>query len=483
MDARLKCQLCKKSFTQKSSLIRHSKRCVPGPAPSLRQKSCRQCTNSKTRCDLRRPKCSRCEQRGALCEYIVPLTRGARDTHSSEEGDVGSTSDDTCESIFPTSTAAPMMGLFTDAPQGLSSTNLPLDFDSSLASFGLGDFTGSVDTAEINYLSERNSFAGLPLSYALLTHNLKPSGSGPDSLETTPDSCDFESDDWLLWRPGPKSSTPPLVRHSMETLLRVIKTWPKTLVKGLQTPPMLHFSHVDPTTRFRPMANCIAITAMWTGQSDGATDIVRQTVLQEMRSLFEQYRSMDERQLLAALQALVFYTTILMFPGRGQLSLSIIDPAIFLCLQKVTSYVAQTGLMLTEERDHERPSWDSWVHVTAKRRAVFILYLLHWSYSVYHNLPSFECRQLGFMPAPAPKFLWQAETKEKWEDLYNRWLGQWGDSPYMMHEFAAIQSGPTLENRTETWLEDADELGVLFFSIVNANEREDIYELGIPVLS
>jgi hypothetical protein len=174
---------------------------------------------------------------------------------------------------------------------------------------------------------------------------------------------------------------------------------------------------------------------------------------------------MDERHLLSAMQALTLYTVILLFPGMGQNSVSLVDPAIFLSLQKVVSYVAKTGMVLVEERDNERPSWESWIHITAKRRAVFTLYLLHWSYSVYHRLPSFECSQLGFMPAPAPKFLWQTDSKEKWEDLYIRWLAQWGDCPYTMREFAAIQSGATLERRSEIWLEDADELGILFFSI------------------
>jgi hypothetical protein len=174
---------------------------------------------------------------------------------------------------------------------------------------------------------------------------------------------------------------------------------------------------------------------------------------------------MDERTLLSALQAVVMYTIMLMFPACAQAAVSLVDPAIFLCIQKMVSHVAKTGLMLTEERDNRRPSWESWVHVTAKRRAVFSLYLLHWSYSVHHGLQSFECSQLGFMPAPAPKFLWQAETKETWEELYNRYLAQWGDYPYMMREFAAIQAGTRLEQRSELWLEDADELGVLFFTI------------------
>ncbi|KAF2478214.1 uncharacterized protein BDR25DRAFT_206563 [Lindgomyces ingoldianus] len=456
MDTRIKCQICKKSFTQKSSLIRHSKRCTPGPAPSLRQKSCRQCTNSKTRCDLQRPKCSRCEQRDSLCEYITPLTRGTRKSPPPTGEDVVDNSEE-AHGNFESASAVNFAAV--------SIAGMALNLSPPWASFVLSNPSTTTNAPVFNTQPHKDPFDGFPFTFSPITDPLVPVNQEPARTETTLDSYRLISDDWLLWNPGPGGSIPPLVRHSMETLLRVMKTWPKTLAKGFQTPPMLHFTHIHPDTRLLPLSNCITVTKMWAGQSGRTTEIVRQTVVQEMRTLFERYRSMDERHLLAALQALVFYTIILMFPGKGQISVSLIDPAIFLCLQRVVSYVAQTGLMLTEERDHERSSWESWIHVTAKRRAVFSLYLLHWSYSVYHGLPSFECSQLGFMPAPAPKFLWQAETKEKWEELYNHWLAQWGNTPYMMREFAAIQSGPTLERRSEIWLEDADELGVLFFSI------------------
>ena len=213
---------------------------------------------------------------------------------------------------------------------------------------------------------------------------------------------------------------------------------------------------------------------------------------------------MDEKHLLAALQAVVMYTLIILFPAKGQISVALVDPAVFLCIQRFVDYIAKTGLFLEEERICVQPSWESWVHVTAKRRAVLTLYLVHWSYSVYHDLPSFACSQLGFMPAPAPKFLWQAETREKWAGFYHQWLAHWGSEPYMMSEFHGIQPGTALDPRSERWLEDADELGILFFSIgtcsgrrlprtslltnaVNANERDDaIYDYetgGILVLT
>ncbi|KAF2734752.1 hypothetical protein EJ04DRAFT_552504 [Polyplosphaeria fusca] len=495
MDSRMRCSICRKTFTQKSSLVRHSKRCAPGPAPSLRQKSCRACTSSKTKCDLQRPKCTRCESRDTVCEYIIPMTRGTRTSTSSPDAtdhDAGSANDhsDENEVNFSVAEAAPIN--FSEAPSSLLGADLNLNLDPPLAAFGYG---GAPPIDEFHELPERDSLIPFPWSVAGTPDNqieacltaptpflLEP---GAICSETSTESGDFGPNDWMLWNHGPPRSTPPLVKHSMETLLRVMKTWPKALGKGFQIPPMVHHSNVRLPTMFPPVANCITMAKIWAGQGEGSADVVRQAIIQEMRVLFQQYRSMDERHLLSALQALTMYTIMLMYPGCSQIAVSLVDPAIFLCLQKMVSYVAKTGLMLTEERDHERPSWESWLHVTAKRRAIFSLYLLHWAYSVHHGLPSFECSQLGFMPAPAPKFLWQAETREKWEELYNCYLEQWGEYPYMMREFAAIQSGTNLENRTELWLEDADELGVLFFTIVNATEREPIFAMGngIPVLS
>jgi hypothetical protein len=91
--------------------------------------------------------------------------------------------------------------------------------------------------------------------------------------------------------------------------------------------------------------------------------------------------------------------------------------------------------------------------------------MLHWAYSVYHGLPSFDCHDLGFMPAPAAKFLWQANTKKQWEAFYKRWLIQWNGREYLQNEFEDVKPGVILARRTQMWLEDADELGILFLSI------------------
>jgi hypothetical protein len=85
------------------------------------------------------------------------------------------------------------------------------------------------------------------------------------------------------------------------------------------------------------------------------------------------------------------YTIMLMYPSCSQLSVSLVDASVFLYLQKVISYISSTDLILTQERDNVRPSWESWIHITAKRRAVFSLYLVHWSDAEYHDIECFAC--------------------------------------------------------------------------------------------
>lgn len=112
-----------------------------------------------------------------------------------------------------------------------------------------------------------------------------------------------------------------------------------------------------------------------------------------------------------------------------------------------------------------RPTWTAWVHVTSKRRAVLSLYLLRWALSVFHDAPPLDCRQVGFMPAPAAKILWQTKSEQEWNSLYIRWLARWDGHGYIQGEFDQIRPGIKMVERAEKWLEEADEFGMIMMSI------------------
>jgi len=105
------------------------------------------------------------------------------------------------------------------------------------------------------------------------------------------------------------------------------------------------------------------------------------------------------------------------------------------------------------------------VNITSRRRAMFTLYLVHWALSTYHGLPTFDCLELKDMFAPATKLLWQARRREEWEIHYNHWLAQWERREYLHGEIAAIKPGVFLDARSEKWLVETDELGMLLMML------------------
>ncbi|KAJ5147631.1 hypothetical protein N7526_000983 [Penicillium atrosanguineum] len=185
-----------------------------------------------------------------------------------------------------------------------------------------------------------------------------------------------------------------------------------------------------------------------------------------MELLFRnQSKQLDDAELVAVLQAVVIYAIILITPSTNSDSPRADHNKIFRKMEQLVWHVVRTGLFLQEEREQTRPTWEAWVHVTSKRRAVLALYLLHWAYSVLHRVPCFDCRDLGFMPAPAAKKLWQMQTEQEWNKSYIQWLARWDCQGYLQGELGSIRPGVVMNTRAERWFEETDEFGFLMISI------------------
>jgi hypothetical protein len=80
-----------------------------------------------------------------------------------------------------------------------------------------------------------------------------------------------------------------LARHSMELIFRVLKSWPKMLAEEFQLPPLFHSTQITPSRPLPvPLAKCITLTKMWHGQCEGAEQMVRETILEELDSVVNQ---------------------------------------------------------------------------------------------------------------------------------------------------------------------------------------------------
>jgi hypothetical protein len=93
---------------------------------------------------------------------------------------------------------------------------------------------------------------------------------------------------------------------------------------------------------------------------------------------------------------------------------------------------------------------------------------------MYNGFTAFPCADVDFMPAPAGKVLWNATSREKWEVAYDRWLGRWaGLSIYSVGDLQRVYRGPDLDLRSEMWLEEADEFGIMCIAL-----RENLLYFG-----
>jgi hypothetical protein len=135
-------------------------------------------------------------------------------------------------------------------------------------------------------------------------------------------------------------------------------------------------------------------------------------------------------------------------------------------LQELGFFVSSKSMMLPEESSHRRPSWREWVMVGCKRRTLMSLFCFEWMNAMLNNFATFPCNDASFLPAPSGKVLWGMCKQSKWEVAYDRWLGRWaGLSIYTLGDLTGTPPGPTLDLRSEMWLEEADEFGMMFMTL------------------
>ncbi|KAI0187584.1 hypothetical protein EV127DRAFT_436230 [Xylaria flabelliformis] len=527
-----RCGLCKKTFKQKSSLVRHAKRCTLEPTPSVRQKACRNCVEAKARCDLKRPICSRCDIRSIPCAY--PRSARPPATNSGSVPDINPGSASECGLVDPClglDTGAATIGgadadLGTFPDCGADFTNLSgclvpdlfpsdsTDVSDATPSSGSGfhaAYSTSCSTAN-THIPCNNHHSNSPFNAGSMDVQLDlDSSPGADTdlpvalregssngAQLLSDEVDLfsateplapmdtkEIEPWMLALAAkPIRQDPPvLVEHSVQTLLRAFRSWPRMLAKGIQLPPVIHFFQFccDGKRDFggpldagipKHISRCVTLCKMWVWQAEDSGQIVQAAVRGEAENILAKYRTYDAPTLLAAMQSLMILLILLLFPSNRQGTMSVIPGHIFTAVKQMADYVLSTGMLLHEEASHVCPPWRIWAHIEAKRRTVVSIYFFHWAYSVYHGQRHFNCLQLGRMLAPGPKWLWQARDEKTWTNLYGRWLAQWDGKELIQAEFFLVENGPVMDSRVEMWLEDADELGILIMSIMNASQRD-----------
>lgn len=275
-----------------------------------------------------------------------------------------------------------------------------------------------------------------------------------------------------------------MVLHNMHYNINVMKSWARIMAEynTAQLPPFIHRSqllHGVPA----PLVRCCALLESWQALVNGNRKFVHIDILQEVRRLLREVRkssqfnlvrtdrsgvkhvSYDENDLLATAQSLLLLMSVLFFDtSNASVVAHPIDAQIVIDVWEVKRRLAETGLFVAESSDHYHPLWHQWAMANAKQRTFMALTHLELAWSIYHGYPPFPCHALGPLPAPAPGFLWREAEEWRWEQLYDEWRRKWPDGGYTMAECITLDAIGTLDARTELWLAEADEFGMVLIT-------------------
>ncbi|KAL2831452.1 hypothetical protein BDW59DRAFT_157881 [Aspergillus cavernicola] len=444
------CSQCLQHFTHKSSLIRHAKRCLRNEKPIPRRKACLQCASSKARCDLRRPFCGRCQARSTPCEFTS--------THEPIIPDLDFFSIQHETQLLPPRSQPP------DGYDYLAIDNdwlYPTAPSPGLSPPSSGYYTGTLPslctTPEIDpqILTEDLDCSQAILFDGILSDQPRQEPLGPPPNPLSPNSDILKS-------------------RTVHFIQRVLKSWPRMMaIHGTtQLPPIIHRSQVADGIP-APLVNCYTLAKCWITGMEGGVGVMRDSILQEIRRLLSEYKSYDASDLLAALQSTLILLIILFFGlGPELTTTNPLDAQLLLNVWDMKTHLAATGLFLDLHPTSSLiiPPWQEWALISAKHRTMLALHHLDFVWSVLRGYPMLHCFELGPLPAPAPRYLWQADgqqqmTTSTWQRLYSGWRAQWEEGgEVVMEEFFRIRPGDGLDERVERWLADADEFGMMLMA-------------------
>jgi hypothetical protein len=245
----------------------------------------------------------------------------------------------------------------------------------------------------------------------------------------------------------------------------ILKTYPRYMMKDGGFPPIIHHTQVNPNRMPQALANCYSLVRMWEQAAPGSETMVMGTVEGEMERLASETTSQHDYDLLCNFQAYLVYTILMYFSPLG--NVSAVTDKTMMTLMELAFRTAQNGLFCTAEITHTRPNWESWIVVSAKRRAIYTMYLLSSVYNSDRGLPNFVADEMKGVYVPESRVLWEATDRGVWEKEYDRHLLEWEDGMLEISElWRSAETGSTeRRERIGKWVRGVDEFGMMLFAV------------------
>ncbi|KAJ5960690.1 uncharacterized protein N7479_007840 [Penicillium vulpinum] len=388
---------------------------------ALRRKACRKCVEAKTACDLRKPKCKRCRNRNTICEYPAPVNPGSTDNASNQYAAVD----------------VNRLSVTSDAISLRSTRSESLVNSTRNVSYTIADGRTVLDFQKLD-------------------------------LAPMTDAEEIR-DRWL--RPYISSSTgqepKQLNAHTIQYLTCVLKSYLRNLINST-APPFIH-SLQRTGTDSPVLCYCFTMVRMWLTRTPGCERLILESMRKEMNEIENNDALQSDFDSLCSFQAyLIYFMTMHFFPATAAVEESdSFDSQAQIKMQEIAFRSAKAGLICRAEQHKTRPSWESWIIASAKRRTLFTMYLFTNVYNTQVGLPNFVAEELRGTMAPESKILWQASDRAVWEREYNRHLSRWEDGMLEISELwkSAATGTDARRKKIERWLQSADEFGMMLFSV------------------
>jgi hypothetical protein len=136
-------------------------------------------------------------------------------------------------------------------------------------------------------------------------------------------------------------------------------------------------------------------------------------------------------------------------------------------LQEIAFHCAKTGITSIAEESKIRPTWESWIITSTKRRTLYTMYLFTSIYNFKWDLPNFVAEELRGAFVPDGDDLWGQQSRVAWEQEYDTHLSRWPDGRLAISELwrDAETGTPVRQERIDRWLVEADGFGNALFSV------------------
>lgn len=111
--------------------------------------------------------------------------------------------------------------------------------------------------------------------------------------------------------------------------------------------------------------------------------------------------------------------------------------------------------------------WRAWALAEAKRRSLFVMYMLDDVVNTFSNVSCIRGDELAGLLAPCSEKMWRAKEEGAWRRLYDVHVGEWEGGGLRLEELwrETGEMGRKGKERVERWVREMDGLGMVIFAI------------------